>query len=171
MHKIQIEWNSIRHSLMGLEWAAERSPVPLWVLYWVWMQCTSSWLFQKKCNSPPSLSLNSHVRSRKLTPIITRDVSHLWGEARLQTLQNVGVGERSEGRRGEVWRVRTGSWRHLSLPETERCAKLATYHLFSTLQPEPKHQFVSIEVGLNLIINKWCLAQVSEVSIFREMDI
>ena len=54
MHKIQIEWNSICHSLMGLEWGSERSLVPLWVLYWVWMQCTSSWLFQKKCNSPPS---------------------------------------------------------------------------------------------------------------------
>ena len=71
MHKIQIEWNSIRHFPMGLCREGGRSPVPLWVFHWVWMQCTSSLVISeiriKKCtiSPPPFLSVNPHVRSRK----------------------------------------------------------------------------------------------------------
>ena len=75
------------------------------------MQCTSSIVIAEEMYFPflyvtePSCS----GAGSPVTPIITREreMSHLREfEARRaaspQTLQNVGVGERSEGRRGEV---------------------------------------------------------------------
>ena len=73
------------------------------------MQCTSSIVIAEEMYFPflyvtePSCS----GAGSPVTPIITREMSHLREfEARRaalpQTFQNVGVGERSEGRRGEV---------------------------------------------------------------------
>ena len=69
MHKIQIEWNSIRHSLMSVApYLYGFSLLSLDAMHFL------SGYFRRNVFSPP-LSLNSHVRSRKLTPIITRAVS------------------------------------------------------------------------------------------------
>lgn len=108
MHKIQIEWNSIRHFPMGLCREGGRSPVPLWVFHWVWMQCTSSLVISeiriKKC-FPAALSVSEpscpEPEARWLR--LLREMSHLrgvWGEE-AQTLQNVGVGAREMEEGGE----------------------------------------------------------------------
>ena len=75
-------------------------------------------------------------------------------DASLQTLQNVGVGERGEGRRGEVWRVNRKL--ETSVPAWEaQSYQLTIYSQLYSLSQNNISLFP--EVGLNLIINKWCL--------------
>ena len=159
MHKIQIEWNSIRHFPMGLCREGGRSPVPLWVFHWVWMQCTSFLVISeiriKKCISPPPfLSVNPHVRSRKLGDSdyyerclicgefeARKEASDFtecwcWREREMEEGGERGDEERCEQEVGDICPC-------LSPQSWGSGAKLPTYHLFSTLQPEPKHQFVS----------------------------
>ena len=90
-----------------------RSPVPLWVFHWVWMQCTS-FLFTseiriKKCTiSPPALSVSEpscpEPEARWLR--LLREMSHLrgvWGEEGGFRLYRMLVlaRERNGGRRGD----------------------------------------------------------------------
>ena len=150
MHKIQIEWNSIRHFPMGLCREGGRSPVPLWVFHWVWMQCTSSLVISeiriKKCTiSPPLfLSVNPHVRSRKLGDSDYYERCLICGEFEARTLRlyRMLVLAREKWRKEGREEMRRGVNRKLET-SVPAWAKLPTYHLFSTLQPEPKHQFVS----------------------------
>ena len=157
MHKIQIEWNSIRHFPMGLCREGGRSPVPLWVFHWVWMQCTSFLVISeiriKKCISPPPF-LPSCPEPEARWLRLLREMSHLrgvWGEEGGFRLYRMLVlaRERNGGRREE-----RGDEERCEQEVGDICpclspqswgsgAKLPTYHLFSTLQPEPKHQFVS----------------------------
>ena len=173
MHKIQIEWNSIRHFPMGLCREGGRSPVPLWVFHWVWMQCTSSLVISeiriKKCTvSPPLfLSVNPHVRSRKPGDSDYYKRCLICGEfeARKLRLYRMLVLAREkwrkEGReemtRLEVW---TGSWRHLSLPESwgRLRRKVTNLPFILNFAAGAKTSVCFQKFGLNLIINKWCLA-------------
>ena len=142
------------------------SPVPLWVFHWVWD--AMHFLYSYCGRNVFSISLchwTLMFRSRKPGDSDyyerERDVSFagVWGEEGCfasdftecwcwrEKRRKEGRGVKSEQEVGDICPC-------LRL----RGAKLPTYHLFSTLQPEPKqHQFVSRSFGLNLIINKWCL--------------
>ena len=168
----------------GLEWA-ERNPVPLWVLHWVWMQwCTSSLVISQEMYFPALCHWTLMIRSRKPGD---SDIGYyggclIWGEfeARMDAsdclrLYRMLVLAREEKEGGERCEERTGSWRHLSLPETRRKVTNSPFILNFTAGAKTSVCFQKF--GLNLIINKWCLGSgftqtlAAEVSIFREIDI
>ena len=127
MHKIQIEWNSIRHSL---SWYREPAPYLYGFFIEFGMQCTSSIVIKEEMYFPflyvtePSCS----GAGSPVTLIITRDVSFVGSlrrgamlRFRLYRMLVLAREAKEGGERCEEW---TGSWRHLSLPERRKVTNL-----------------------------------------------